>query len=126
MLRIEAFEETHMKRFLGFALLIASLSVPAFASKNSQNITFTDAVRVGSTQLPAGEYKITWTANGSNAQVTIAEKGRASVTVPAKLGDAKNDHIAVLTNTVGGVAILETIQLNNLSLVIGGGTAAGE
>jgi len=52
-----------MKRFFGFALLIASLSVPAFAAKNSQNVTFTDAIRVGSTQLPAGDYKVTWTAN---------------------------------------------------------------
>jgi hypothetical protein len=126
MLRIEAFEEIHMKRFFGFALLIASLSVPAFAAKNSQNVTFTDAIRVGSTQLPAGDYKVTWTANGSNAQVTIAEKGRASVTVPAKLIDAKNGHVAVLTNTVGGVEVLETIQLDNLSLVIGGATGSGE
>jgi len=115
-----------MKRFFGFALLVASLSVPAFAAKNSQNITFTDAVRVGSTQLPAGNYKISWTANGSNAQVTIAEKGANVVTVPAKLVDAKNGHVAVLTNTVGGVQVLESIQLNNLSLVIGGATAAGE
>jgi hypothetical protein len=126
MLRIEAFEETHMKRFFGFALLVASLSVPAFAAKNSQNVTFTDAIRVGSTQLPAGDYKVTWTANGSNAQVTIAEKGRASVTVPAKLIDAKKGHVAVLTNTVGGVEVLETIQLDNLSLVIAGATGSGE
>lgn len=115
-----------MKRFLGFAILIASLAVPAFAAKNSKTVTFTDAVKVGSTQLPAGDYKVSWTNNGSSAQVTIAEKGGASVTVPAKLVDAKNGHIAVLTNTVGGVEVLETIQLDNLSLVIGGTTAAGE
>lgn len=115
-----------MKRFFGFAFVIASLSVPAFAAKNSQNVTFTDAVKVGSTQLPAGDYKVSWTTNGSNAQVTIAEKGKASVTVPAKLIDAKNGHVAVLTNTVGGVAVLETIQLDNLSLVIAGATGSGE
>ena len=115
-----------MKRFIGFALLIASLSVPAFAAKNSQNITFTDAVRVGSTQLPAGDYKVSWTANGSTAQVTLAEKGVTAVTVPAKLVDAKNGHVAVLTNTVGGVQVLESIQLNNVSLVIGGATGSGE
>ena len=115
-----------MKRFFGFALLVASLSVPAFAAKNSQNVTFTDAIRVGSTQLPAGDYKVTWTANGSNAQVTIAEKGRASVTVPAKLIDAKNGHVAVLTNSAGGVEVLESIQLDNLSLLIAGATGSGE
>jgi hypothetical protein len=69
---------------------------------------------------------VSWTNNGSSAQVTIAEKGGTSVTVPAKLVDAKNGHVALLTNTVGGVQVLETIQLDNLSLVIGGATAAGE
>jgi hypothetical protein len=126
MLITEAFEEIHMKRFLGFALLIASLSAPAFAAKNSQDITFTDAVRIGSTQLPAGNYKVSWTANGSNAQVSIAERGKTVVTIPAKLVDAKNGHVALLTNTVGGVEVLETIQLNNLSLVLAGATGSGE
>jgi hypothetical protein len=126
MLNLEAFEETYMKRFFGFAILIASLAVPAFAAKNSKTVTFTDAVKVGSTQLPAGEYKVSWTATGSSAQVTIAIKGGTSITVPAKLVDAKNGHVAVLTNSVGGVEVLESIQLDNLSLVIGGATAAGE
>jgi hypothetical protein len=126
MLITEAFEEIHMKRFFGFALLIASLSVPAFAAKNSQTVTFTDAVRVGSTQLTAGNYKVSWTASGSSAQVTIAENGKTVVTIPAKLIDAKNGHVAVLTSTVGGVEVLETIQLNNLSLVLAGATGSGE
>jgi hypothetical protein len=125
-LRIEAFEETYMKRFFGFAILVASLAVPAFAAKNSQTVTFADAVRVGSTQLPAGNYKVSWTTNGSSAQVTIAEKGVPAVTVPAKLVDAKNGHVAVLTNTVGGVAVLESIQLDNVSLVLTGATGSGE
>jgi hypothetical protein len=115
-----------MNRFFASALIVASLSVPAFAAKNSQSVTLTDPVKVGSTQLPAGNYKVSWTANGSTAQVTIEEKGKASVTVPAKIVESKNGHVAVLTNTVGGVAVLESIQLNNLSLVLSGGAAAGE
>jgi hypothetical protein len=126
MLKTEAFEETYMKRYLGFAILVASLAVPVFAAKNSQTVTFTDAIRVGSTQLPAGNYKVSWTTNGSSAQVTIAEKGITAVTVAAKLVEAKNGHVAVLTNSVGGVEVLESIQLDNLSLVIGSATGAGE
>jgi hypothetical protein len=122
----EAFEEKHMKRFFGFALMLALVSVPAFAAKNSQNVSITDPVKVGSTQLPAGDYKVSWTGTGSNVQVTIAEKGKASVTVPAKIVEAKNGHIALLTNTVGGTSVLETIQLNNLSIVFTAGTASGE
>ncbi len=115
-----------MKRFFGFALMLASLSVPALAATNAQTVNFPDAVKVGSTQLPAGDYKVSWTANGSNSQVTIAAKGKTPVTVPAKLVEAKNGHVAVLTNTVGGVEVLESIQLDNLSLLLATGTGAGE
>lgn len=115
-----------MKRFFASALIVASLSVPAFAAKNSQDITLTDPVKVGETQLPAGNYKVSWTTTGSATQVTIAEKGKASVTVPAKLVDAKNGHVAVLTNTVGGVAVLQSIQLNNMSLVLTSDVSSGQ
>ncbi|MGP0073251.1 MAG: hypothetical protein ACLPWF_15135 [Bryobacteraceae bacterium] len=114
-----------MKRFFGFALLLALLSIPAFA-KNTQSITLDNSVKVGSTQLPAGDYKITWTGTAPNVQVTIAAKGKASVTVPAKLVDAKNGHVALQTNTVNGVQILQGIQLDNVSLMLTGATASGE
>src|SRR5580658_2181547 len=126
MLRDGAFKEKYMNRFFASALIVASLSVPAFAAKNSQDVTLTDSVKVGSTQLPAGNYKVSWTTSGSTAQVTIAEKGKASVTVPAKLVDAKNGHVAVLTNSVGGVAVLQSIQLNNLSLVLTSDVTSGQ
>ncbi|HUB30405.1 MAG TPA: hypothetical protein VL967_11930 [Terracidiphilus sp.] len=115
-----------MKRFVGLAIILGSLSIPALAAKNSENITIADPVQVGSTQLPAGNYKVSWTGIGSNAQVTIAQKGKASVTVPAKVVEAKNRHVAVLTDTKSGAQILESIQLNNLSIVLNGPSSAGE
>lgn len=115
-----------MKRFFGSVLILASLSVPAFAAKNSQSITLTDPVKVGSTQLSAGDYKLTWTGSAPNVQLTIAAKGKTSVTVPAKLIDAKNGHVALQTNTVNGVQILQGIQLDNLSLMLTGVTSSGE
>lgn len=115
-----------MKRHLAFALALASLSIPAFASKNSQNISLDQAVKVGSTQLPAGDYKVSWTGTGSATQVTIARKNGASVTVPAKLVDTKNGHTAVLTNHVGDANVLQSIELDNVSLVLSGSSAAGE
>ena len=51
---------------------------------------------------------------------------RKSVTVPAKVVEAKNGHVAVLTNTVGGVAVLQSIQLNNFSLVLASDTTSGQ
>jgi hypothetical protein len=115
-----------MKRFFGYALILASLTVPAFAAKNSQNVTINAPTKVGATVLPAGDYKVTWTATGSDAQVTFAKSGKSPVTVPAKATEEKNGHVALTTNTVDGTNVLESIQLNNLTLKIAGATASGE
>jgi hypothetical protein len=115
-----------MKRFLGYALIAGLLSVPAFAAKNSQTVSLTGTTKVGTTTLPAGDYKVTWTGTGSNVQVTIGQNGKTAVTVPAKLVDAKNGHVAVMTNQVGGVDVLESIELNKLNLVLTGATTQGE
>ncbi|HEX4286038.1 MAG TPA: hypothetical protein VHZ28_13165 [Terracidiphilus sp.] len=115
-----------MNRLLSCAVILASLSIPAFAAKNSQSITVTDPIKVGSTQLAAGSYTVSWTGAAPNVQLTIQARGKAPVTVPAKLMDAKNGHVALLTNTVGGALVLESIQLDKVSLVLTGATAAGE
>ena len=115
-----------MKLYFGFAIILASLSIPAFAAKNSQTVAISDVVKVGSTQLTPGQYKVSWTGTGSSVQVTLAEKGGESVTVPAKLVQSKNGHVALLTNSVGGANVLESIQLNDLSLVLGGTSTSGE
>ena len=115
-----------MKRLFGYALIFASLAVPAVAAKNSQNVTLSTPVKVGTTQLPAGQYKVTWTGTGSAVQVTIAEKGKASVTVPAKAVEAKNGHVAVQINRVSGGDVLEAIQLDNVTLQIAAAAGSGE
>lgn len=115
-----------MKHHFAFAIMLASLSVPAFAAKNSQTVAITDAVKVGSTQLTPGSYKVSWTGAGPNVQVTIAERGGESITVPAKLVPSKNGRVALQTNSVGGANVLESIQLSDLSLVLAGASNAGE
>ena len=106
-----------MKRFFGFALLLAAISVPAFAAKNSQTVTIPDAVQVGSSVLPAGDYKVSWTASGATAQVTLAKKGVTPVTVPAQVVEQKNNHNGVSINTEGGKGVLKAIFLSNINLV---------
>lgn len=113
-------------KHLVLALFLASLSIPAFASKNSQTVTFPEAVKVGSKQLPAGDYKVTWTGAGSAAQITIAQKRGPSVTAPGKVVEIKNGHTAVLTNHVGDANVLQSIELDNLSLVLTAAGATGE
>lgn len=107
-----------MKRLFGFLFVCTLVAVPALAAKNSQTVTLPAAVQVGSTVLPAGDYKVTWTGSANSAQVTLAKKGVTPVTVPAKVVEQKNNHSGVSTSTEGGKEVLQTILLNNVSLVL--------
>lgn len=113
-----------MKRFLIAAFVLAAFSVTAFAAKNSQSINLSNPVKIGSTQLAPGSYKVSWTGTAPDVQVTIASKAKGStpVTVPAKLVDAKNGHVAVQTNVVNGVEVLQAIQLDDASLMLNAAT----
>ena len=107
-----------MKRFFGYALIVAMFTIPAFAAKNSKKVTITSDVRVGSTQLKAGSYQVTWTGEGKEVQVTIAQKGGATVTVPATVVEAQNNHVGAVIATVDGASILKTILLDDRNLVL--------
>jgi hypothetical protein len=107
-----------MKRLFGFLFVCALLAVPALAANKPQTVNIPAAVQVGTTQLPAGDYKVTWTGSGSSAQVTLAKKGVAPVTVPAKVVEQKNVHKGVSTSTQDGKQVLQTILLSNVNLVL--------
>jgi hypothetical protein len=122
----EAFEETRMKRYFGYALILALLSVPAFAAKNSKTVTLSGNVKIGSTALPAGSYRVTWTGSGTDVQVTLAQNGKTLATVPAKVVDEKHSLTGVTTSTQSGVDFLQAIQLDSISLVFQTPTASGQ
>jgi len=115
-----------MKRFFGFALLLALFTAPAFASKNSQSVNIPSDVKVGSTQLLAGDYRVTWTGSGSDVQVILAKDGKTLVTVPARVVTEKSDHNGITTNSQGGVDLLQAIQLHKITLVFAGASASGQ
>ena len=118
-----------MKRFLGIAILVSSLSIPAFAAKNSQTIALDKTVTVGSTQLPAGDYKLTWTGTAPDVQVTLEQKNvrkPATATVPAKLVSERHDHKMITTGSSNGAATLENVQLNDATLTFSGAPVSGQ
>ena len=115
-----------MKRLFGYALMLTILTAPAFAAKNSQSVDLSENVKVGSTQLSAGQYKVTWTGTGSNVQVTLAQSGKATVTVAATVVEEKHDHKGFTVNRIGGVDQLEGIQLSNISLVFTSPAVSGQ
>ncbi len=105
-----------MKRFIGFVIVCTLLSVSALAASNSQTIKLSGAVQVGSTVLPAGDYKISWTGTGANAKVTLEKRGLPPVTVPATVVEQKNNLTGISTESQSGKDVLKTIILRNVSL----------
>jgi hypothetical protein len=67
-----------MKRFSSLLILSTLLIVTGFAADGgSGRIRLDNAVNVGTTELPAGDYKVTWTGTGDNAQVTLKQGRQA-------------------------------------------------
>ena len=114
-----------MKRFIGYAAMLALVSAPVFAAKNSENVTIGHPVTVGTTQLPAAEYRVTWNATGSNAQVTLTH-GKSVVTLPAKVVEQKHDAITLLTDDKGEASILLGIDLSKVSVEFTPSRSSGE
>jgi len=73
------YHETMSRRFamktIGCAcLLIAAIQLSAFAAKlNGTDITLTTPLRVGSVDLPPGDYRLIWEGPGADEQVTWLE-----------------------------------------------------
>lgn len=107
-----------MKRSFGIALLLVLFALPSFAANKSRVVTFSGTVQVGSTQLPAGDYKVSWTGTGNDIQITIAAKGVQPVTVKAQLVNEKHDYTGVSTTKVNGNQVLDAILFPDLSLNI--------
>jgi hypothetical protein len=105
--------------------MLALVSAPAFAAKNSENVTISQAVTVGTTQLPAADYKVTWNGTGSNAQVTFTH-GKSVITLPAKVVEQKHDVVTVLTDSKEGATILQGINLSKVSVEFTSSPSSGQ
>jgi hypothetical protein len=115
-----------MKSFLRLSLLACLAVAPAYAAKNSEVVNFATPVKVGSTQFAPGSVTVTWTGTGSNAQLTLVQKGVSPITVPAKLVEEKHERPTVTTDSRTGVAVLETIELKHIKLSVESATSSGQ
>jgi hypothetical protein len=106
-----------MKRF-GVGLLALAIPFAAYAAKNSQTIDLRTPVQVGSTTVPAGPVRVTWSGTGSDAKLTFAHNGKDPITVPAEIVNKKNSNNAISTITVNGVDYLQEVELSNMTLVV--------
>ena len=117
-----------MKSLASLLVLFTIVSGAAFAADSgSGKIHLGSAVKVGSTELPAGDYKVTWTGSGDNAQVTL-KQGKTAATTTARLLDVRRNNDGVGTKTENGSAVLTEIQFRDKTLLLdqGQGQSAGQ
>jgi hypothetical protein len=106
-----------MKQFFGLICALLLVSTPAFAGKRSSTVSIPETVQVGSTKLPAGDYKLLITGSEPNVQVTLTQNEKPVVTFSAKAVEGKYLP-GVATDSAGGTVVLESIQLDHLTLVV--------
>jgi hypothetical protein len=114
-----------MKRFFGYALMVVLFAAPAFGGKKPQTVVIPDKVLVGSTQLAAGTYQVTYTGTGSGVQVTLTQDRKSVLTFQAKVVEGRNSP-GLTTDLRNGMKALESIQLSDASLELEGATQSGQ
>ena len=110
-----------MKRFLGIALLSALFTTPLFAfslfSSKTTTVNIPEKVTVASTQISAGEYKLSYEGSGPAVKVTLTRSGSSPIVLDAKLVPGKKDNVSVTLGTTDGVRVLQQIDVKNGTLV---------
>ena len=113
------------KRVLAFTYILAILPFAAnAASQHSAHVVLESNVRVGTTELPKGTYKVVWTGTDPNVQVTFTN-GSWTKTVPAHIVEGRNDIEAEMTDVKDNKTFLTGIQLKDATLKFGDGAHAG-
>ena len=108
-----------MKQFLSLLILSAAVAVTAFAADGgSGTVRLDSAVKVGSTELPAGDYKVVWTGSGDNAQVTLKQGKKDVVTTSAQVVQVRRNQDAFATKNESGSRVLTEIQFHDQTLVL--------
>lgn len=85
---------------------------------NSGTVHLDTAVLVGTTELPVGYYKVTWTGPSDNAQVTL-KHDQTTVTTTAKVVEVRrNSDSYVTAKGNDGPRVLTEIQFTKITLVL--------
>jgi len=115
-----------MNRLAAFVSMLVLFAAPAFGAGNKpQTVIIPENVQVGSTQLAAGTYKLAFTGTGSDVQVTLTQAGKTVIAFAAKAVE-QNNNPGVDLNTIAGVATLEAINLDKVSLQLEGAPHFGQ
>jgi len=114
-----------MKQFFALTLMVVAASVPAFAGAKPQTVTLPEAVEVGSTVVPAGNYALNMTGTGSSVQATLTQGKKTVASFSARAVPSKADR-GLTTDGSGKVPVLVAIQIKDVNLVLEDAKVAGQ
>jgi len=89
----------------------------AAANGSSGTVRLETAVRVGSVELPAGYYKVTWTGPSDDAQVTL-KQNQTTASATAKVVEVRRNADSYATKIENGTRVLTEIQFQKITLVL--------
>jgi len=97
-------------------VVLVLLSASGWASdKMKANIQIYQTVHVGSTQFAPGEYKMTWTENGSTAEVTFSQGNKVIATIPAQVTQVRSGYDNPVLDTDSASNTLNGVELPKVS-----------
>jgi hypothetical protein len=73
------------KYLVGCATVLLLLPVAFAKVKDRANISLSQSVMIGKTQLKPGDYQLRWSGTGNNVEVNVLEAGKTVATAEAKL-----------------------------------------
>ena len=97
------------------ALVLLSLSAWA-SDRMKANIQIYKIVNLGSTQLAPGEYQLTWTGTGTNAEAIFLQGKKVIATVPAQVTQERSGYGGPALQTDSVSNTLKGVELPNVSL----------
>ena len=107
-----------MKRLFILMIFLTAISLTAFAAnRNSGTVTFTEPVKVGATELPAGSYNVTWTGPSESARVTM-KQGKTTATTTAQVKEERNSQNSFEITEENGSRVLTELQFRDATLVL--------
>lgn len=114
-----------MTRRIAVLAAVLSLGLAPLAlasSRQSVTVDLKDATSLGGTKIPAGKYKIAWTASGALAEVKVEQGKKVVATTKAKLVErarpAPDDEVVSRKDATGAFALAEVRLRGEKSVLV--------
>ena len=87
-------------KFTLSVIMLILVSMSGWASDRMKaNVRIFEAVKVGSAQLNAGEYTMSWTGSGSNTEVTFTQGRKVVATLAAQVTQVRSGYSEPVVET---------------------------